>query len=197
MTGKKKDGEVPSFKNIVSYDEDKYDFYNRTIMMMDHIWPFISDCEYAAFEGYAFGANGDLCQIAEFASQIKFQIIRNGTKLRLYSPLQIKQSAGDGKFKKPEMETAFHNLQLTNFNIADLPKIPTHSRGKNIGQKNISGISPTSDIIDSFFICRLLYNELLLRENKKIPDTIEKILKNKTKNNKIPLYQQGFIKYDN
>lgn len=197
---KKKTPKIPNYKDIVAYDEDKYDFYNRSLMMTEHIFEFIKDCEYAVIEDYNFGstASGHFTDIAEFCSQIKFQLLRQGTKIRLVSPPQIKQFAtGKGDSEKPAMESAFLKLECQKIDIEDLPEIPTYSRGKSVGLKHPKGISPRSDVIDSFFMCRLLYTELLIRKGtKQLSDLApieQHVLTHTTKNNKIPIIKRDFI----
>ena len=194
---KTKNWTIPTFENIISYDEDKYDFFNRTIMMMEHICQFINDCEYAAFEDYSLFGSGLTFQLAEFCSQIKFEAIRNGTKVRLIEPLTLKMFAtNSGKAHKPEMFDAFVN-EATSLDLSYLPQIQVHKKGKNAGNRNVNGISPLSDIIDAFWLCELLKEELQIRKGtKQLSDLVPHhthILSRKTKANKIPIYQKDFI----
>lgn len=196
---KKKAFTVPNYKDIISYDKSKYDFYNRTIMMTEHIFQFIKDVDYAAIEDYSFSSGGDLTQISEFCSQVKFQLIRQGTLVRLYAPTQIKQFAGKGNFQKPDMEESFLKLECDKIDIKELPEIPIYSRGKFVGLKHPQGISPRSDLVDSFFICKLLHTEILVRSRKldikSINNNEQIVLTNTTKNNKIPLTKRDFISW--
>lgn len=197
---KKKDWEVPTFKNIVSYDSEKYDFYNRTIMMMEHIWPFIADCEYVCEEAYSLYGSGLLDQIFDFSSQIKFQAIRNGSKLRLIEPLTLKMFAtNSGKAQKPEMFDAFvSNSNSHMLDLSDLPQIKVHGKGQFAGLRNKDGISPLSDIIDAFWLGMLLIEELRIRKGtKQLSDLAphhSHILSRKTKANPTPIYKKDFIK---
>lgn len=195
---KKKAFVIPKFEDIVSYDKNKYDFYNRTIMMQSHINEFIKDVDYAILEGYAFGANGNLIEISEFCSQVKFQLLRNGAKIRLISPLQNKQFAtGDGRSEKPDMLDAFESYTDKKFDISDLPKIPVHVRGKYVGLRNASGISPLSDLVDAFWMVCLLHKELQLRNGLKLLSDLDSkyghVLSHTTKKNKLPLTKQTFL----
>jgi Holliday junction resolvasome RuvABC endonuclease subunit len=199
---KKKAFTVPSFKDIVSYDKNKYDFYNRTLMMTEHILEFIKDVDYAIIEDYSFGStsSGYFTEIAEFCSQVKFQLLKNGTKIRLISPLQNKQFAtGDGRAEKPDMYDAFESQTDKKIDISDLPKIPVHIRGKFVGLRNKDGQSPLSDLVDGYWLCYLLYNELLLRNGiKTLVDLDPKyshVLSHTTKKNKLPLTKQPFLEY--
>jgi Holliday junction resolvasome RuvABC endonuclease subunit len=194
---KKKAFTIPKYKDIISYDKSKYDFYNRTIMMTEHIFEFIKDVDYAAIEDYSFSSGGDLTQISEFCSQVKFQLIRQGTLVRLYAPTQIKQFAGKGNFQKPDMEESFLKLECDKIDIKELPEIPIYSRGKFVGLKHPQGISPRSDLVDSFFMVKLLHTELLVRNGKVSLESLDKnhshVLTHTTENNKIPLIRRDFI----
>jgi hypothetical protein len=196
---KKKDWVIPSFKNIISYDEAKYDFYNRTIMMMEHIWPFIADCEYVCQENYGMAGQGLVFQIADFSSQIKFQALRNSSKLRLIEPLTLKMFAtNSGKAQKPEMFDAFVSDSNSHLLVlSDLPQIKVHQKGQFAGLRNKDGISPLSDIVDSFWLGILLIEELQIRKGtKQLSDLVPHhahILSRKTKANPIPIYQKAFI----
>lgn len=193
--GEKKKVKIPEYKDIISYDKSKYDFFNRTIMMTEYIFEFIKDVDYAILEDYAFGGNGNITEIAEFCSQVKFKLLRQGTKIRLVSPLQVKQFAGSGNNQKPEMYDYFTSINL--FDISDLPIIPTHIRGKFVGLRDKDGISPTSDVCDSAIMCLLLHKELLVRNQKVSLEGLDKnhshVLTHTTKNNKIPLLRRDFI----
>lgn len=195
----KKKVNVPNYKDIISYDKSKYDFYNRTFLMTEHIFEFIKDVDYAIIEDYSFGSSssGHFTDIAEFCSQIKFQLLRQGTKVRLISPTQTKQFAGKGNFQKPDMEESFLKLECDKIDIKELPEIPIYSRGKFVGLKHPQGISPRSDLIDSFFMVKLLHTELLVRNGKVSLESLDKnhshVLTHTTENNKIPLIKRDFI----
>ncbi len=194
---KRKQFEIPNYKDIIPYEFEKYDFYNRSLMMLEYIKEFIKDVDYAAIEDYSFSSQGNLTELAEFCSQIKFELFRQGCKLRLYSPPQIKQFAGKGNFQKPEMEESFLKLDCEKIDISDLPEIPTFTKGKFFGLKHPGGISPRSDVIDAFFICKLLHTELLVRNGKvdlkELQENYSHVLTHTTKNNKIPLVRRDFI----
>lgn len=196
---KKKAFTVPNYKDIISYDKSKYDFYNRTIMMTEHIFQFIKDVDYAIIEDYSFGStsSGNFTDISEMCSQVKFQLLRQGTKIRLVSPLQVKQFAGSGNNQKPEMEESFLKLDCQKIDVSELPEIPIYSRGKFVGLKHPNGISPRSDLIDSFFMVMILHKELLVRNQKVSLEGLDKnhshVLTHTTKNNKIPLIRRDFI----
>lgn len=191
---------IPNMKNIIPYHED-LDFYNRSSMFMEHIKKFLEGVDYAAIEDYSFSmvASGMITMLSEFCSLVKFHLFENGCKIRLITPTQNKQFAtGKGNSEKPDMLEWFVKKGFDKLiDISELPKIPIHVRGKFVGLPNAKGVSPTSDIIDSFFLNYVLYNELLVRNKIKTLEELEKyeahVLTHTTKNNKIPLIQQSFI----
>jgi hypothetical protein len=197
----KKKVNIPNYKDIISYDKSKYDFYQRTLMMHSHIFPFISACEYACFENYSFGSvmKGNITEIAEFCSTLKFFLLNQGTKIRLISPTQNKQFLfGKGNAEKPNMlESFLENTTLNKLYISDLPKIPIHTRGKFAGLPNRSGISPTSDIVDASALVLVLYTELLIKKGIKQLDELipihKHVLTHTTKTTPEPLYKSEFI----
>lgn len=196
---KKKDFKVPEYKDIISYEESKYDFYNRTIMMTEYIFEFIKDVDYAIIEDYSYGStsSGNFTDIAEMCSQVKFQLLRQGTKIRLISPLQVKQFAGNGKHEKPDMEDEFNKIESQKIDVSYLPEIPIHKRGKFVGLRDRNGISPRSDLIDSFFMVTILYNELLVKTHtidvECLSEKYRHVLTHTTPKNKIPLIRRDFI----
>lgn len=196
---KKKKFEIPNYKDIIAYDEDKYDFFNRTMMMQPYIFDFIKDCEYFILEDYALFGQGLIFQLAEYCSVVKFFLLNNGCKLRLITPLQLKQYAtNNGHAQKPEMYDGFISKGYDKIlDISDLPKIPVHKKGKFVGLRDKDGCSPLSDVVDSTHLCDLLYKELLIKKGvKQLSDLApieQHVLTHTTKNNKIPLIKRDFI----
>lgn len=138
------------------HDDDWFENrYQKNQWMKDKIVGFLSACDFVALEGAAFGAKGKLHDIGEFAGIIKFFILLHGTKIRIYEPNVVKQFAtGKGNAKKIDMFESFKILSEMGM-IKDLPS----AEGRE------DGISPTSDIIDSFWMARCLLKELQLRVN--------------------------------
>lgn len=190
---------VPKFENIISYNED-LDFYNRVFLFKQYIKDFLKDVDYISFEDYAFGAKGNLTELAEICSMIKLLALENGTKLRLISPLQNKQFAGNHKAKKPDMFD-FYMKENYKIDLSHLPQIKVRQKGKSKGLRDENGIAPLSDIIDAYFLCKTLYLELLVRHDinnlENIKEIEKHVLTHTTPKNKVPLYKKDFIKLDN
>jgi len=104
--------------------------------------------EYIAIEGYAMGANGKVFNIAEATMLTKSMIYDKGTPLRIYTPSAIKKFAtGKGNANKEAMFKQFNNDSHPFLDLSHLQDL-----------KN-----PQEDIIDSYFIMKLLQTELKLR----------------------------------
>lgn len=139
-------------ENIHYFKKDMFNNdYSQFEYMLQKIKLFADVVDYLSFEDYAFSAVGRITQIAEFSSVIKMDFYRNNTKLRAYDIPSIKMFAtGKGNGDKLYMEDAYNALQSTEkFDLSHLP-----NKGK----------SPASDIIDAFWIAKLLQTELKLRK---------------------------------
>lgn len=187
---------IPKFENIISYNED-LDFYNRVFLFKQYIKDFLKDVSYVSFEDYAYGANGNLTELAEICSMIKILALENGAKLRLISPIQNKQFAGNYKAKKPDMFD-FYMKEDDKIDLSHLPQIKVRAKGKNIGERDENGIAPLSDIVDAYYLCKLLHFELKAKRDETFLDSISSfekhVLVHTTPTNKIPLYKREFIK---
>lgn len=90
-------------------------------------------------EGYAMGAKGQIFQIGECAGLLKHKLWERDHKITLIAPTVIKRFAtGSGSADKIKMAEAFKNQ--TKVDLAPIFGRP--------------GTSPSSDIIDSFFLAR-------------------------------------------
>lgn len=146
--------------DLVHYYSKKQ-FKNNTekaSWMIPIVESFIADVDYIALEGYAYGASGYVFDLAEFAGVIKYNAFNANKAIRIYPPTSVKKYfAKNGNADKISMYRAFQDyICLYKPSIKDLPEVTD-------GKK---GASPTSDIVDAFGICDLLYTELLLRHGK-------------------------------
>jgi len=168
------------YKDIHTYNKDMC-VYSRFEFMLPKIFEFISDCEYLAIEDFAYSASGSsLTMIAEFAGNIKYYAYTNNIKMRLYDPNTNKYLAtGIGSAKKPDMYDSYISEEFSKekIDISDLPPIPVFGKGSKAGERDEKGISPTSDIVDAWFLCKTLHLELQLRHGKiLLSDLSEKYL---------------------
>jgi Holliday junction resolvasome RuvABC endonuclease subunit len=152
-----------TYENVFGYRDMK--IYDKIDFMYPKIFEFLEGVEYAAVEGYAFAGQGDLTMIAEFAGGIKNHLYHKNVKMRLVDPNSNKFLAtGSGSAKKPEMYDSFITCTFDGKpDISKLPQIPVFKKGKNEGKRDEKGVTPTSDIIDAYFLAYTLLTELRLR----------------------------------
>jgi len=149
--------------------------------MYDGIFKFINNAEYVAIEDYALGAKGRVFDIAEFTGGLKLKLYEGGYNIRLYSIGTIKMFATTkGDAKKPVMQEYFEKEK----GIPDLSKLP-------------DGKSPKADVIDAYFITKLLQMEMKLRHGIVTLQqlTLEQIrvFNRVTKANPVNLLAQDFL----
>lgn len=178
-----------SCENIHYYNPKHFNNYlDKVVWMKGKIQTFINDCSFIAIEDYAFSSVGKVFNIAEFAGIIKEMAYNLLISIRLYDPNSIKIFATDkGNCDKLSMYDAFEKLSVPyKHSMTHLPEV-------NKG----NGVSPTSDIIDSFFICELLLLELKLRKGlvylKNYPEKVIKVMNRTTKSNPVNILAQDFI----
>lgn len=168
----------------------KKDYNNRYDMNNeagDIIKNFCKDADYIAIEDYAFGAKGDNFDIGEFIGHVKMTLLKEHHKLRLYDPNSIKKFAtGKGNSDKISMYQSFIKDTETK---PELKVLPTPTKA--------SGVSPTSDIIDAYYIARLLQQELKLRrgiqELRNLDEDTISIFNRVTKNRPENILVRDFI----
>lgn len=152
-----------SNSKIISYNKDK-DFRNyldKDTFMVDTIVDFCKGATYIALEDYAFGANGNNFDIGQFVGLLKYRLYHEGHKLRLYPPTVVKKFAtGKGLADKVLMDDSYSlkGGQSTYFqnNTLILDRIDLNFLN--------AYKSPKTDIIDAYFIAKLLELEVNLRK---------------------------------
>tara|TARA_R110002074_G_scaffold382758_1_gene562577 strand:- start:44 stop:619 length:576 start_codon:yes stop_codon:yes gene_type:complete len=105
-------------------------------------------CEQVALEDYAYsrGNVGRVFHIAENTGILKYKIWKTGTPIDVFSPTAIKKYAtGKGNSKKDAMHESFK--QDTGVDLM-------YTMGMD------STRSPLNDIVDAYFICKYMHNEL-------------------------------------
>lgn len=138
-------------KNILYYNKKK-DFPNefeQYIWMRDNVYNTITNnCkpDYVAFEGYAYKAKGRVFNIAEATGVLKLKIYDNKIPMRIYDPNSIKMfSTANGNAGKDLMFETY-------------TKLPESEKFSEIFTEK-----KHNDIIDAYFICKILQTELKLR----------------------------------
>ena len=105
-------------------------------------------CSAIALEGYAYGAKGKVFHIAENTGVLKYKIYQKGIPVTILTPSEVKKFAtGKGNSDKEGMHDAFaleNNMRLKELITPD--------------KKDVS--SPVSDIVDCYYICKMLNSKL-------------------------------------
>lgn len=134
------------FKN----DYERFKFVRETVLA------FLHGCDYVAIEGYAMGAKGLVFNIAEFGGILKMGLFESGKKMQVYTPSSVKVFAGgEGKGAANKLEMKQFYDKYSHDGKPDLIGFPV--------VKSSKGVTPTSDIVDAFYMCDMLWCELLLR----------------------------------
>ena len=112
----------------------------------------LTGCESVALEGYAYSAQGRVFHIAENTGVLKYKLYQMGLPLTIFTPSEIKKFAsGKGNADKETMYWAF--LEETKMPIKDII---------SPGKKDIG--NPVSDIVDSYFICKNLFQKIKMEQ---------------------------------
>jgi hypothetical protein len=127
--------------------------------------PFQYDRLHFGIEGYAFGAKGNsLIDIVTYSAILRRMLFAKFTNayFSFYTPSEIKKFAGKGNFKKTEMFEAFVNMVNDKYLLNDLFFHSTRSNYDLIVNTNTKAVTikdPWSDLIDAYFIVRLLRSQ--------------------------------------
>jgi hypothetical protein len=150
--------------------------------MQDKIFDFVSACDYVGIENYAFNATGMVFNIGEFVGTLKQKLYREHYLMRLFEPTVIKMYAtkkgNSDKIRMCDEYDKYNDGQL------DLSSLPQYK-------------SPKEDIVDAYYICKLLRLELMLRkgliELKQLNEVEIKIFNRCTKANPVNILARGFL----
>jgi hypothetical protein len=105
-------------------------------------------CHEVALEGYAYGAKGRVFHIAENTGILKYKFFQASIPVDVISPSEIKKKAtGNGNANKTDMHKAFS--RETGYNLLS---IMTPSK------KEVT--SPVSDVVDSYYVCKRLWEKI-------------------------------------
>lgn len=152
------------------------------------VMEFIDDVDYVAIEDYAFGATGRVFNIAEWCGAVKFHAFLKKKKIRLIDPNSVKMFATTrGNCDKISMSNAYDALE-------DSYKLD-FSTYKEVTKS--SGVSPTSDLIDAFYLTKILLYELRLRRGlmklSELKENEIRVFNRCTKANPVNMLDREFI----
>lgn len=106
----------------------------------------VMGCEAVGLEGYAYSAQGRVFNIAENTGVLKYKMYQLGIPITVFTPSEVKKYAsGKGNADKTLMYSSF--VKETG---KDIKKLICPDK-KDIG-------NPVSDIVDSYYICKLMFD---------------------------------------
>lgn len=131
---------------LLKYYEYEYPEYKseseRYQKLADWALNAVNGCDIVFIEGYSYGSSGRVFNIAENGGVLKNVLWKNRIPYEVLAPKQVKKFAsGNGNASKKVMEDAFK--EEVKLDLRDLFKQPT------------SKDSPSSDIIDAYYICKM------------------------------------------
>jgi len=165
----------------------KNSFHNdiqKAQFMRDTICDWITyDPDYCAFEGYAMKADGRVFDIAETTMCTKLMIYDWEIPIRIYDPNSIKIYATEkGNSDKIRIVDEFEKFSGIKPDLSNLPEYK----------------SPKEDIVDAFWVAKLLQTELQLRRGliqlKNLTLKQIEVFNRVTKGNPINILGTPFIK---
>jgi len=123
-------------------DEERYE------TIADWAQDIVMGCSSVALEGYAFSASGRVFNIAENTGILKYKLYRLGIPVTVVPPTEVKKFAtGKGNADKNQMYEAF--VAETGCHLKML-----------LTPKRADSVSPVSDIVDSYYICKHMYEAI-------------------------------------
>lgn len=114
----------------------------------DRFYTFIDTFkpDYVGIEGYSMGSRGKVFNIAENTALLKHRLFLGGYKLDIIAPTTIKKFAtNSGRADKQKMVETFQ--QTTKINL-----------GQTLFQTPDRITSPISDIVDSYYIAKYIFD---------------------------------------
>ena len=123
--------------------------FQRYKSIADWTMDKLMGCEQIAIEGYSMGSKGKVFHIAENTGVLKYKIYNLGIPLEIVPPTTVKKYAtGKGNADKKKM----HDALISEIGISLKDKItPDKTKVSN----------PVSDIVDSYYICKYLYDKII------------------------------------
>jgi len=129
--------------------QDWSEDFQRYKSIADWSMEHLRGCDQIAIEGYSMGSKGKVFHIAENTGVLKYKIYNEGIPLEIVPPTTVKKFATDkGNADKEQMHQSF--MRSTGIDL----------RWKITPDKTTIS-NPVSDIVDSFFICKYLYEKVI------------------------------------
>ncbi len=162
----------------------------------DHIVKFLAGAEYGAIENYSFASVGQTFHIGEFTGVLKYLLYEMNIKIRMFAPTVVKKFASSyGGEGKTLVVDAYNLLPMSE--RFDLEYLLEPNSPKKKPNRDRQYESPTSDIVDSYWLSQCLLMELKLRNGiLKVTDLDKKkkeIFYNIPKKSKINVIDSEFL----
>jgi hypothetical protein len=148
LTDNKRQSEVRSMnvfgERLTDWNSDEH----RYETIADWAIDIVMGCSHVALEGYAYSASGKVFQIAENTGILKYKLYELSIPVTIIPPTEVKKFAtGKGNADKNAMYAAWaHETGV------DLKTLLTPKRQECV--------SPVSDIVDSYYICKRMFESL-------------------------------------
>jgi Holliday junction resolvasome RuvABC endonuclease subunit len=138
--------------NIIGENFDDFNHeVERYQTIADWALEILMGCEHVCIEGYAYAAQSNrVFQIAENTGLLKYKLYQLGIPVTIVPPTEVKKFAtGKGNSDKNSMYSFFEAETKCDLKSMFYPTNPP---------KEIT--SPISDISDSYFICKYLFDKV-------------------------------------
>ena len=148
LTDNKRQSEIRTLnifgERLSDWDSDQH----RYETIADWALDIVMGCTHVAIEGYAYSASGRVFNIAENTGILKYKLYQLGIPVTVIPPTEVKKYATTkGNADKNSMYSAWaHETGV------DLKTLLTPKRQECV--------SPVSDIVDSYYICKKMYDTL-------------------------------------
>lgn len=148
LTNNKRQSEIKSTnifgERLSDWDSDPH----RYETIADWALDIVMGCTHVALEGYAYSASGKVFQIAENTGILKYKLYELGIPVTVIPPTEVKKYAtGKGNADKNSMYESW--IRETGINLKVL-----------LTPNRQDSVSPVSDIVDSYYICKKMYESL-------------------------------------
>jgi len=148
LTDNKRQSEVKTSNIFGERLSDWNNDQHRYETLADWALDIVMGCSHVAIEGYAYSANGRVFQIAENTGILKYKLYGLGVPVTVIPPSDVKKYAtGKGNADKNFMYKSW--LKETGVDLKGL-----------LTPKREESVSPVSDIVDSYYICKKMYDSL-------------------------------------
>jgi len=148
LTDNKRQSEIRTLnifgERLSDWDSDQH----RYETIADWALDIVMGCTHVAIEGYAYSASGRVFNIAENTGILKYKLYQLGIPVTVIPPTEVKKYATTkGNADKNSMYSAWaHETGV------DLKTLLTPKRQECV--------SPVSDIVDSYYICKRMFESL-------------------------------------